>query len=166
MLCCSLRCCSMLYFSMLRFSVYFCWCYAWLFPASLFFTAPCFAVPCHHISRCFILSYSMLCFCSIYTAPCLCSLLQASLVYTSPPHSSLLNLCSSMICCPMLCGFTYDWPIIHCCMIRCFMSRFYILCCASCLTAPCFMLHFSVFYVASCVCRSMHAASCCMQIHF
>ena len=42
-------------------------------------------------------------------------------------------------------------------MIRCFMPRFYILCCASCLTAPCFMLHFSVLYVASCVCRSMHA---------
>ena len=82
----------------------------------------------------------MLCFCSIYTAPCLCSLLQASLVYTSPPHSSLLQPLPLHALLPMLCGFTYDWPIIHCCMIRCFMSRFYILCCASCLTAPCFML--------------------------
>ena len=96
-------------------------------------------------------------FCSIYTAPCLCSLLQASLVYTSPPHSSLLQPLPLHALLPMLCGFTYDWPILHYCMIRCFMPRFYILCCASCLTAPCFMLHFSVLYVASCVCRSMHA---------
>ena len=108
----------------------------------------------------------MLCFCMIATPffsvpfTLLHACVLCSKLHWSTPHRPILrcfNLCLSMLCCPMLCGFTYDWPILHYCTIRCFMPRFYILCCASCLTAPCFMLHFSVLYVASCVCRSMHA---------
>jgi hypothetical protein len=117
---------------------------------------------CCYISCCFILCCSMLyflfhVFCSMYAAPCLCSLLQASLVYSSPscPHSLLLYAWLLRALLPHALRL-HAWLADTCCMIRCFMPRFSMLCW---FTASYFMRYCCMLYA------SLLRALCCFMLY-
>jgi len=91
---------------------------------------------CCYISRCFILCCSTIAT-PLFPVPCtrlhacvLCSNLHWSIVYR--PILRWFVPSFSVLCCPMRCGFMFDWPILAAWLIRFFVP----LCC---FTAPGFM---------------------------
>ena len=149
--------------------------------AALCFTAPSLLSHAATSSacRCFILCCSMLCCFMIATPlfsvpPCtfllacvLCSKFHWSIVYRPILRLCLLRcfiLFFSMVRCPMLCGFTHDWPILHC-----FMPRFSMLCCASCFTVPAVlyapMFRAYLLHAYADLCLMLRHALCCFMLY-
>ena len=149
--------------------------------AALCFTAPSLLshAATSFACRCFILCCSMLCCFMIATPlfsvpPCtfllacvLCSKFHWSIVYRPILRLCLLRcfiLFFSMVRCPMLCGFTHDWPILHC-----FMPRFSMLCCASCFTVPAVlyapMFRAYLLHAYADLCLMLRHALCCFMLY-
>ena len=185
--------CGLLIYAFLLYSLLF---HALLLQASL--SHALLLTLCCYISRCLILCCSTIAT-PLFPVPCtrlhacvLCSNLHWCIVYRPILRRFVPSF--SVLCCPMRCGFTFDWPIlaawfVSSCLFAASLLR--ALCSFMLYVDLCFilihawffslrgyavaflavswlhdsLLHASLLHALLLHCSGLYAAPCCMQIH-